>query len=154
VSCLPTEPTVRHFVPSGVTPIPIHAGSPNTPFQMSAVQPSPTAANTFAVKWNSFSTSSVNINSSDGELGHISHHSSSWKPRARHSLLKELNLAMLPELTLRKRKLYEHTQNKESALCKPREKYKGMNSNSVLWTVIYWCRVFQCRGCQIFCSNF
>jgi hypothetical protein len=73
---------------------------------MSAVQPSPTAANTFAVKENSFSISSVNINSSDGELGHIGRHSSSSKPRARHSLLKELNLAFLSELTLRKRKVY------------------------------------------------
>jgi hypothetical protein len=34
--------------------------------------------------------------------------SSSLKPRARHSLLKELNLASLSELTPRKKKLYNY----------------------------------------------
>jgi hypothetical protein len=76
---------------------------------MSAVHLSPTAANTFAVKENSFSVSSVNINSSDGQLGHISLHSSSPKARASHSLLKELNLALLSKLTPRRRKLYKYT---------------------------------------------
>jgi hypothetical protein len=55
---------------------------------MSAVQPSPTAANTFAVKETSFLLSSVNTNASDGELRHINFQKSSSKPRARHSLLK------------------------------------------------------------------
>jgi hypothetical protein len=46
------------------------------------------------------------------------------KPRVKHSL-KELNLASFLELTPRKRKLYEHTRNKDSALCKLEKKYKG-----------------------------
>jgi hypothetical protein len=89
---------------------------------MSAVQASPAAANTFAMKETSFSLSSVNKHASDGELGHTSHQNSSSKPRARHSLLKELNLASLSELTPRKRKLYEHIRHKESALCKLKKK--------------------------------
>jgi hypothetical protein len=42
------------LVPSPVTHIPIHAHGPSTSFKMSAVQPPPTAANTFAVKETSF----------------------------------------------------------------------------------------------------
>jgi hypothetical protein len=91
---------------------------------MSAIQPSPSAASTFAVKETSFPLSSKNAKASDGELGHISRQSSSSKSRARHSLLKELNLASLSKLTPRKRKLYEHIRNKESALCKLRKKRK------------------------------
>jgi hypothetical protein len=85
---------------------------------MSAVQPSPTAASTFAMKETSFPLISVNMNASDGELGHINLQSSPSKLRAKHSLLKELNLASLSELAPRERKLYEHIWNKESALCK------------------------------------
>jgi hypothetical protein len=69
---------------------------------MSAVQPSPTAADTFAVKETSFPISSMKINASEVELGRVRRQSSS-KPTARHSLLKELNLASLSELTPRKR---------------------------------------------------
>jgi hypothetical protein len=57
---------------------------------MCAVQPPSAAANTFAVKETSFPLSSVSIHASDGELGHINGQSSSSKPRARHSLLKNL----------------------------------------------------------------
>jgi hypothetical protein len=39
-------------------------------------------------------------------------------------LLKELSLASLSEVTPRKRKLCEHIQNKENALCKLKKKYK------------------------------
>jgi hypothetical protein len=39
--------------------------------------------------------------------------------------LKELNLASLSELTLRKRKLYDCIRNKESVLCKLKKKYKA-----------------------------
>jgi hypothetical protein len=92
---------------------------------MSAVQPSPAASNNFAVNETSFSLSSVNINASDGELRHISCQSSSSKPRARHSLLKQLTLASLSKLTSRKRKLYGHVWNKEGALCKLKEKNAG-----------------------------
>jgi hypothetical protein len=58
---------------------------------MSAVQPSTTAGNTLAVKEKSFPLTCVNINASDGELGYSNRPSSFSKPRARHSLLKELN---------------------------------------------------------------
>jgi hypothetical protein len=37
-------------------------------------------------------------------------------------------LASLSELTPRKRKLYEHIQNKENALCELKKKYKGNKS--------------------------
>ncbi|XP_023721687.1 uncharacterized protein LOC111872233 [Cryptotermes secundus] len=122
----PTITYSKILVPSTVTPVPIHADSPSTSFQMSAVQPSPTAANTFAVKETSFPPSSVNVSASDGELGHVSRQSSSSKPRAKHSLLK-LNLASHSELTPRKRKLYELIRNNESALCRLKKKYKGMD---------------------------
>jgi hypothetical protein len=49
----------------------------------------------------------------------------SLESRARNSLLKELNVASFSEFTPRKRKLYEDIQNKESALCKLKKKYKG-----------------------------
>lgn len=101
---------------SSVTPVPIHADS--TSFQMPAVQPSPIAANTFAVKDNSFPLRYVNTNASDGEPGHINLQSTSTKPRARHSLLKELSLALLSELTPRKRNFMnifpqKQTENKK-----------------------------------------
>jgi hypothetical protein len=66
----------------------------------------------------SFLLSPVKSNASDRELRCISHPNSSSKPRARHSLLKQLNLATVAELTPRKRKLYERIQNKESVLCR------------------------------------
>jgi hypothetical protein len=92
---------------------------------MSAVQASPAAANTFSMKETSFSLRFVNTHASDGEFGHTIRQSSSSKPRARHSLLKELNFASLSELTPRRRKLYEHIRHKASALCKLKKKYKG-----------------------------
>jgi hypothetical protein len=42
---------------------------------------------------NTFTPRSVNVNASDGDLRHINCQSSSSKSRARHYLLKELNLA-------------------------------------------------------------
>jgi ABC-type uncharacterized transport system permease subunit len=122
---LPTRSYSKTLMLSTVTPFPIRADSLFTSLQMSAVQSSPTAASTIAVNEPSFPLSSVNANASDAELGHTSRHSSSSKPTTRHFLIKELNLASLPELTPRKRKLYEHIQNKESALCKVKKKYKG-----------------------------
>jgi hypothetical protein len=115
----------KTLVPSPVILIPIHADGPSTSFQMSVVQPSPTAANTFDLKETAFSLSSVNINAFDAEPGHINHHSSPSKHRASHSLLKELSSTSLSELAPRKRNLYEHILNKESALCKLKKKYKG-----------------------------
>jgi hypothetical protein len=89
---------------------------------MSAIQPSRVAASTFAVKETSFPLRSENIYASDGELGHVSRQSSSSKPRGRRSLLKDLNLASISELTPRKKKLYKHIRNKESTLCKLKKK--------------------------------
>jgi hypothetical protein len=87
----PTKTYSNTLLPSAVKPVPIYADSPSTSFQISTIQPSPTAASTFAVEETSFPLSSENINASDGELGHIIYQSSSSKPRVRHSLLKELN---------------------------------------------------------------
>jgi hypothetical protein len=63
------------------------------------------------VKETSFPLSSVSINVSDGELRHINGQSSSSKPRARHSLLKELTLASLSDLSPRERKFYQHIRS-------------------------------------------
>jgi hypothetical protein len=101
------------------TPTSVLAGSPSTSTSKSSL------ANTFAAEETSFTPSSVNINASDGKLRHINCQISSLKPGARHSLLKELNLASISELTLRKRKLYERIWNKESVLCKLKKKYKA-----------------------------
>jgi hypothetical protein len=57
----PTRTYTKTLVSSTAKPIPIHADSPSTSFQMSAVQPSPTAANTLAVKETSFPQSSEYI---------------------------------------------------------------------------------------------
>jgi hypothetical protein len=65
----PTKTYSKTLLPSAVTPVTVHAESPSTSFPMSAVQPSLTAANTFA-------------NAPDGELRQINHLSSSSKPRA------------------------------------------------------------------------
>jgi hypothetical protein len=103
----PTRTYSKILVPSSVTPIPIPADSSSPSFspsfQMSAVQALPAAANTFAMKETPFSLSSVNKHASDGKLRHTSCQSFSSKPRARLSLLKEHNLALLSELTERKR---------------------------------------------------
>jgi hypothetical protein len=95
------------------------------PFKCLQCNHHPTAANTFAVKESSFPLWSVNINTSGGELRHINCRSSSSRRTAWHSLPKELNLALLSELTLRRRKLYDHIQNNESTLSKLEKKYKG-----------------------------
>jgi hypothetical protein len=144
-------------VPSAVIPIPVYVENPSTSFQISAVQSSPTAANIFAVKETSFSLSSVNINTSDGELGFVNRQSSSSKPRAKHSLLEGLNLTSLKELTPRERKVYERIQTKESALCKLKKIYKRKkmkelcNVDSDPLTANF--NFFQCRGCPIFGSS-
>jgi hypothetical protein len=107
-----------------VTRNPVHAESP-TFLQIPALQVSPTSANTSASEETFFTPSFVNISVSDGEIRHIKCRSSSSKPQARHSLLKELNLASLSELTPRKRKVYECIWKMQSALCNLRYKYKA-----------------------------
>jgi hypothetical protein len=78
----------------------------------------PTSSQYLAVEEISFSLSPVNSNASDGELRRISCPSSSSKPRARHSVLGQLNLVTAAKLTPMKKILYEHIQNKESMLRK------------------------------------
>jgi hypothetical protein len=149
----------KTLVPSAVTPVPIHTDMPSTSFEMSTVQPSPTAANTYAVKETSFPLSFVNINASDGELMHINRHSSSSKPRVRRSLLKKLNLPSISELTPRNRKCDEDIRNKENAVCKLKKKYKvkklkylcGVDGDSLMENLSSSFSV--CRGFQIFGSN-
>ena len=80
------------------------------------------AVNLFSVEGTSFSLS---LDRSGGKFRCFSDQNSSSKPRVRHSLLKELNLAM-SDLTQRKWKLYHRIRRKESALCKLR-KYRSRN---------------------------
>jgi hypothetical protein len=103
------------------TPLPFYVDSPSTSSQISAVNSTPTAANTFAVEGTSCP---LTLNASEGEFRHINGQNSSSKPRARHSLLKDLNLATVSQLTPREKFLYDRIRNKESALCKLRKKYR------------------------------
>jgi hypothetical protein len=121
-----------------LTPIPIHADGPSTSFQMSAIKPSPIAASTFAVKETSFPLSSENMNASDGELQLINRKSSSSKPRARHSLLYKLNLALFSELTPRNGKLYKHIWNKQvHSVNSKRNTRERSWKISAMWPVIH-----------------
>jgi hypothetical protein len=101
------------------TPLPIHVDSPSISLQISAVDSTPTAANTFAAEGTS---SPLILNASDGEFRHINSQNFSSKPRALDSLLKELNLATVSQFTPREKLLYDRIRNKESALCKLRKK--------------------------------
>jgi hypothetical protein len=83
------------------------------------------------VEETSISLSPVNSNVSDGELRCINHPSSSSKTRARHSPLKQLNLAKVKDLTPRKRKLNERIRNKKSALCKLKRKCKAKKLENI-----------------------
>jgi hypothetical protein len=74
------------------TRTPVLSQSPSTSLQIPTLHVS--SANTFAAEETSFTPVSVNVNSIDGELKHSNCQSSSSKPRARLSLLKELNLAL------------------------------------------------------------
>jgi hypothetical protein len=59
------------------------------------------------------------LNAYNEEFRRINHPNSSSKPRARHSLLRELNLATVSQFTPREKLLYDRI-HKESALCKLR----------------------------------
>ena len=61
------------------------------------------------------------LNTSHGEFRRINRPNPSSKPRARHSLLRELNLATVSQFTPREKLLYDRIR-KESALCKLRTK--------------------------------
>jgi hypothetical protein len=67
---------------------------------------------------------SFSLDASDGEFRCFSDQNSSSKPRARHSLLKELNL-VASDLTPRKRKLYDRIRSKERALRRLRKKCRS-----------------------------
>ena len=73
----------------------------------------------------------VNENACGGELGSISIQSSSSKRKARHSLLKKLDLARVAELTPRKKKLYDMIRTRESGLRKLRKKYRAKRLKEV-----------------------
>jgi hypothetical protein len=55
---------------------------------------------------------------SDGEFRCVSHPNPFLKPRARHFLLRELNLATVSQFTPREKLLSDEFQEKESELCK------------------------------------
>jgi len=105
------------------TPLPIHTDGPSTSSPISVPNPKQAAANVFSVEDTFLSLSLDSSTASDREFGCFGDQNSSSKPRPRHSLLKELNLAM-SDLTPRKRKLYQRIQRKESALCKLRKEYR------------------------------
>ena len=73
----------------------------------------------------------VNENACGGELGSVSLQSSSPKRKARHSVLKKLDLDRVVELTPRKKKLYNMIRTRESALCKLRKKYRAKKLKEV-----------------------
>jgi hypothetical protein len=66
----------------------------------------------------------LTLNASDGEFRRINHQNSSSKTRARHSLLRELDLSTVAQFTPREKLLYDKIRDKESALCKLRKKYR------------------------------
>jgi len=68
----------------------------------------PAGANIFSMEDTSFSLS---LDAFDGDYGCFNDKNSSSKPRARHSLLKELNLVM-SDLTPRKRRLFHRIADK------------------------------------------
>ena len=73
----------------------------------------------------------VNENTCGGELGSVSLQSSSPKRKARHSILKNLDLDRVAELTPRKKKLYHMIWTRESALCELRKKYRAKKLKEV-----------------------
>jgi hypothetical protein len=64
----------------------------------------------------------LTLNASDGEFRRINCPNPSSKPRARHPLLRELNLATVSQFTPREKLLYDRICKKVSVLCKLRRK--------------------------------
>jgi len=93
--------------------------SPCTSSQICAVKSTPPAASMFAVEDFSYP---VTLYASDGEFRRINRPNPSLKPRARHSLLRELNLATVTQFTPREKLLYDRICKKESVLCKLRKR--------------------------------
>ena len=90
-----------------------------------------TASKTFSSTEPSIPHGCVNENACGGELGSISIQSSSPKRKARHSLLKKLDLDRVAELAPREKKLYNMIRTRESALCKLRKKYRAKKLKEV-----------------------
>ena len=97
------------------TPLSILEDSPCTSSQICAVKSTPPAASMFAVE-DIFCP--VTLYACDGEFRRINRPNPSTKPRARHSLLRELNLAMMSQFTPREKLLYDRIRKKECVLCK------------------------------------
>ena len=90
-----------------------------------------TSSKTFSSTEPSIPLVHVNENACGGELGSVSLQSSSPKRKARHSVLKKLDLDRVAELTPRKKKLYHMIRTRESALCKLRKKYRAKKLKEV-----------------------
>jgi hypothetical protein len=90
-SCLCLHPLFRHLFS-------IHKDSPCTSSQTCDVQSTPPAASMFAAEDKSCP---LNLNASDGEFKRINLPNSYSKPRARHSLLRELYLSTVSQFTPR-----------------------------------------------------
>ena len=101
---LPPLGTYSKF-PSSSTHIetlpPVHIDGLSAFSPISVLNPTQAAGNIFSVEDTSLSLSLDSSTASDGGFGCFSDQNSSLKPTARHSLLKELNLAM-SDLTPRK----------------------------------------------------
>jgi len=101
--------------PSSIqTPLSIHEDSPCTFSQICAVKSTPPAGSMFAIEDISCPLTS---NASDGEFRRINRPNPSSKPRARHTLLRELNLATVSQFTPREKLLFGKIRKKESVLC-------------------------------------
>ena len=119
MSSHPREPMAGCLYPHPLfTPLPIHEDSSCTSSQICAVKSTPPAGSMFAVEDISCP---LTINSSDGEFRHINRPNPSSKPRARHTLLRELNFTTISQFMPREKLLYDKIC-KESALCKLRRK--------------------------------
>ena len=106
------------------TPLPIHIDGPSTSSLISVPNTTQAAANIFSVEDTSLSFGLESSTASDGEFGCFSDQISSSKPKARRSLLKEINLEM-SDLTPKNRKIYQRLRRKESALRKLKQKYRS-----------------------------
>jgi hypothetical protein len=96
----------------------------------------------------------VNKNACVGELGSVSLQSSYPGRKARHFVLKKLDLDRVAELSPRKKKLHNMIRTREIALCKLRKTYKAkqlkevrqLDSNPLIVSFIF----FECRYFKIF----
>ena len=118
------------------TPLSVLEDGPWTSSQICAVKFTPTIASMFAVE---DITCPLALSASDGEFRCINCPNPSSKPRARNSLLRELNLATVSQFTPREKLLYDRIRKKESALCKLRRKCRrnlkfvsDMEANTVM----------------------